>query len=281
MQMNSVRCLSPHGFHRMAYRTWGPATAERTLLCVHGLSRNGRDFDAVAETLAEAGWRVVCPDVVGRGESDWPANPAVYNYPQYLADMTVLMARLEVERIDWLGTSMGGLIGMQLAAQPGSPIGRLILNDVGPFIAKAALERIGGYILNRPHFESLEAAEVYAKETYAPFGRNLSDAQWRKLTEVSFRALPDGGYGLNYDAGIAKVFEEKPVGDLDLWALWDAISQPTLVLHGAESDLLLPDTVAEMQRRGPKADAVTFADCGHAPSLMEVTQIKTVAGWLG
>ena len=164
----------------MAYREWGAPEAGRVVVCVHGLTRNGRDFDALAAALAGAGCRVVCPDVVGRGDSDWLGDPAGYGFPRYLADMTVLLARLEAEAVDWVGTSMGGLIGMMLAAQPGAPIRRLVINDVGPFIPLAALERIGGYVGRAPVFADLGAAEAYLRDVYAAMGA-LSDLQWRHL----------------------------------------------------------------------------------------------------
>ncbi len=188
----------------MAYREFGAPDAARVVICVHGLTRNGRDFDTLASALAGtgagtgAGCRVVCPDVVGRGESGWLANPAGYGFPQYLADMTVLLARLEAEAIDWVGTSMGGLIGMMMAAQPGTPIRRLVLNDVGPFLPKAALARIGTYVGHDPHFADLDAAEAYVRDVHSGFGA-LSDREWRHLTETNVMEVEgratDGGGG--------------------------------------------------------------------------------------
>ncbi len=170
----------------MAYAEWGAAEAARVVLCVHGLTRSGRDFDRLAAALAASGCRVVCPDVVGRGSSDWLEDPAGYAYPQYLADMTALIARLDVEAVDWVGTSMGGLIGMMLAAQPGTPIRRLVINDIGPFIPKAALARIGDYLGQDQSFADLEAAEAHLRTVHAPFGP-LTDAQWEHLTLHSVR----------------------------------------------------------------------------------------------
>ncbi len=279
MRKQSYLGLSTLGFHRLVYREWGPERSERTLLCVHGLSRNGRDFEPLATALADEGWRVVAPDVVGRGDSDWARQPQTYDYVQYLADMNALIARLEVERLDWLGTSMGGLIGMMLAAQPGSPIRRLILNDVGPFIPKAALERLADYVGAPVSFADLAEAEAYARETYASFGR-LDDADWRFMAEICFRENDAGRFVLNYDPAIARAFEKKPLRDIDLWPLWDSLKQPTLVLRGAESDLLLPETAAEMQTRGAKAEVISMTGCGHAPSLYEPGQIAPVLGWL-
>ncbi len=279
MRVGSLRCLSAGGFHRMAYTEWGPERSDRTLVCVHGLGRNGRDFDFIASALAEEGWRVICPDVVGRGKSGRLADPKRYALPQYLADMTALIARLEVETLDWLGTSMGGLIGLQLAALADSPIERLVLNDVGPFIPKAALERINAYVGEDPRLPDRKAAEAWMRRTYAPFGK-LSDAQWAHMTEQSFVPAPEGGFMLHYDPGIAEAFKAGPIRDVDLWPVWDALRCPTLVLRGAESDLLTEETAREMTQRGPKPMVLTFPDCGHAPALMDRDQIAAVKGWL-
>ena len=269
--------LSAAGFHDLAYGEWGAADSERVVVCVHGLTRNGRDFDVLAAALAEAGCRVVCPDVVGRGASGRLADPAGYGYPQYLADMNALLARLDVEQVDWVGTSMGGLIGIMLAAQPGAPIRRLVINDVGPFIPLAALERIGGYVGRAPVFADLDAAEAYLRDVYATMGA-LGDLQWRHLTLSSVEAVK-GGYRLAYDPAIAEAFKQV-TADVDLWPLWDAITAPTLVLRGARSDLLLAETAAEMAARGPKAKVIEIPGCGHTPSLMDVEQIALVRDWV-
>lgn len=271
--------LSVAGFHGIAYRHWGPRSARRTLICVHGLTRNGRDFDVLAQSLAAEGWRVACPDVVGRGDSDWLRPTAEYSYPQYLADLAAVIGQLQVGRLDWLGTSMGGLIGLMLAALPGTPIERLILNDVGPFIPKAALERLAGYVGRDPRFEGLDSAEAYIRRVHAPFGR-LSDAQWRAMTKASVRPADGGGFRLAYDPRIGEAFRKEPLEDLDLWAIWDGLRLPTLVLRGAESDLLLPDTAKAMTERGPMAELIEFPGCGHAPALLDPVQIAAVGNWL-
>lgn len=275
----SLKSLSSRGFHRLVYREWGPAEAARTLVCVHGLTRNGRDFDRLAGVLADEGWRVVCPDVAGRGDSDRLADPADYGLPQYQVDMTALIARLGVERVDWLGTSMGGLIGMLLAAQPGTPIRRLVLNDVGPFIPAAALARIAGYLGEAARWPDLAAAEADFRQAYAGFGP-LSDAEWRDLTARSLRALPAGGYAAAYDPAIAAPLAQAPPQDVDLWAVWEAIAVPTLVLRGAESDLLLAETAQAMTRRGPRAALVELAGRGHAPALLHAEEIAPIRDWL-
>jgi pimeloyl-ACP methyl ester carboxylesterase len=277
MKTESYLGLGPSGFHRLAYAEWGNATATRTLVCVHGLTRNGRDFDRLAAALSER-YRVVCPDVAGRGRSDWlPAKQ--YSYPQYLADMAVLIARLGPADVDWLGTSMGGLIGMQLAAAANSPIRRLILNDVGPLIPKAALQRIGGYVGKDPHFASLDELEAYLRKVHAPFGP-LSDQDWRHLALQGYRRRENGGFGLAYDPGIAESFLAGMKNDADLWALWDRIACPVLVLRGATSDVLTAATAKEMQKRGPKAKIIEFAGTGHAPALVAEDQIAAVRDWL-
>jgi len=275
-----VACLSAQGFHRMRYREWGDPGAERVVVCVHGLTRNGRDFDPLARALSAAGCRVVCPDVVGRGTSDWLADPAGYGNAQYLADMTVLAARLDAARIDWVGTSMGGLIGMALAAQDGHPVRRLVLNDVGPTIPRAALQRIAEYVGKDPRFPDMAAAEAYIRRVHGSFG-SLDAAAWRRLTETSVTPAEDGrGYRLRYDPAIAEAFADLAEEDVDLWPVWDRVTPPTLVLRGAESDLLLPETAQEMARRGPCAEVVEIAGCGHAPALIDPGQTALVRDWL-
>jgi pimeloyl-ACP methyl ester carboxylesterase len=280
MRQKFVQCLSPAGFHKMAYVEWGDPANPRVLVCVHGLTRCGRDFDFLAQTLA-ADYRVVCPDVVGRGMSDWLRDPQHYAIPQYAQDMVALLARLDVESVDWLGTSMGGMIGMALAAQPQSPIRRLILNDVGPVIAAGALARIGEYLATPPDFASPEEAETYIRIIAAPFGQ-LTDAQWKHLTAHVIKSGPTGRFQLRYDPGIAAPFavaagEGK---DIEFWPIYDAIRSPTLVIRGARSDLLSRETVAAMMARGPKARSVEIPDVGHAPMFMDGAQIAVVREFL-
>lgn len=279
MTSGSISCLGRDGFHRMAYVAWGNGEAASNVICVHGLTRNGRDFDALAAKLSERS-RVVCPDVVGRGKSDWLADPTQYQTPQYVADMAALVARMDVGWVDWVGTSMGGLIGMALAAQPGSPVRRLVLNDVGPFIPKAALERIAAYCGKAPPFADGDALEAYLRDVHGSFGP-LTDEQWQHLARHGGRAVEEG-VALAYDPGIAVPFNAvQPIADVDLWALWDAIHCPVLVLRGETSDLLSPETAAEMAARGPKATVIEIAGCGHAPALMDQGQVKVVDDWLG
>jgi len=276
---DSLLGLSAAGFHRIAYTDWGDPAAERVVVCAHGLTRNGRDFDRLAEALVEAGCRVVCPDVVGRGRSDWIANPDLYGYPQYLADMTALIARLGAAEVLWVGTSMGGLIGMLLAAQPRTPIRRLVMNDIGPFVPKAALERIGDYVGGDPVFEDAAAVEAYLRFLYPGFGV-LPDACWHDMAEHGARLRADGRLGLAYDPGIANAFKGKPIQDVELWPLWAKVDCPVLVLRGADSDLLLPATAATMAESGAKARVVEIPRTAHAPSLMVEEQIALVRDFL-
>lgn len=274
----SLSCLSPSGFHRVAYSEFpGPAGA-RTVVCVHGLTRNGRDFDDLAAALAPER-RVVCPDMAGRNRSENLRNPAEYGYPLYLADCAALIARLDVEEVDWVGTSMGGLIGMMLAAQPGSPIRRLVINDVGALVAKEGLARIGSYVGADPTFDTAEAFEAAVRANAAPFGLK-TEAQWRKLARDSMREKPGGGYGFNYDPRIGDAFKGAPAEDVNLWPVWDAIPCPTLLLRGAESDLLSRETAKAMTERGPKAKLIEFPGVGHAPGLVEADQIAVVRDFL-
>ena len=269
--------LSNAGFHRVVYNEWGAADAPRTVVCVHGLTRNGHDFDFLAQGLQPQA-RVVCPDVVGRGRSDWLPSHSLYGYPQYLSDLTALIARLEVDSIDWVGTSMGGLLGMMMAAAPRTPIRKLVMSDVGPFVPKPALERIAEYVGADPSLPDVAAVEATLRETSESFG--LNDDQWRHLAKHSARRKPDGTYGLAYDPAIGYPLRNEPIEDVDVWAIWDAVRVPVLVLRGTESDILLAETAREMEQRGPKATVVELPGIGHAPMMMDDHQIGLVRDWL-
>jgi pimeloyl-ACP methyl ester carboxylesterase len=275
----SVQCASPKGLHRIAYLEWGDPRNRDVLVCVHGMTRSARDFDELARSLC-GHFRVACPDLAGRGDSDRLADPLLYVVPQYLSDMVTLIARLDAESVRWVGTSLGGIVGMALAAQPGTPVKKLVLNDAGPVIAKPALERIASYLGKPLGFVSLEAAERYIREIAAPFGAH-SEAQWRFLTETWLRRNDDGSWRPHYDVRVAEAFRASmPKGDLELWALYDAVRCPTLVLRGADSDLLSRGTAAEMARRGPHARVVEIAGVGHAPTLLHPDQIGIVRDFL-
>ncbi len=277
-RQHTVQCIGPHGLHRMAYTEWGDPRNSRVLVCVHGLTRNGRDFDDFARAMSGE-YRVVCPDVVGRGRSGWLEVKEDYGFPLYIADMVTLIARLDVDEVHWVGTSMGGLIGMMLAGQVHSPISRLVLNDIGPLVTAVALRRIGQYVGNAPKFVTMGAAEAYLREVNAGFGP-LTDAQWRHLAEYSVEPA-GGGFLMRYDPGIGDVFRQTPlIADVNLWEVYDRIACPTLVVRGGESDLLAPVVSQEMTQRGPLARAVEFAGVGHAPMLMDEEQIAAVRAFL-
>lgn len=275
---NSLQCIGPHGFHRMAYTDWGVPSAERVLFCVHGLTRNGRDFDYLAAALEDR-YRTLCPDIAGRGKSARLTNSEDYNNRQYVSDVMALFARSGAESIDWVGTSMGGMMGMLMASMPGSPIRRLVLNDIGPWLPKAALQRIADYVGSVQDFDDVDGVETYLRTVHAPFGA-LTDDQWRHLAEHSSYPKDGGGYGLACDPKIGDAFQSMAIDDVDLWALWDRIECPVLVLRGVDSDLLSADVAQEMPRRGPKAEVVEIEGCGHAPALMDGVQIAIVRDWL-
>lgn len=275
----SVQCASPAGLHRIAYREWGDARNRDVLVCVHGLTRSSRDFDELARALCGQ-FRVVCPDVAGRGDSDRLADAKLYTWTQYVADMVTLIARLDVEAVNWLGTSMGGLIGMALAALPGNPVARLVLNDASPVIGRAALERIGAYVGQERRFETLEEAESYVRAIAAPFGPH-SDAQWRFLAETWVRRQEDGSWRPHYDTRIAEAYRATmPEKDLELWPLYDAVRCPTLLVRGEHSDVVSHQAAAEMTRRGPKAKVAEIRGVGHAPTLLHPDQIAVVRDFL-
>lgn len=274
-----VQCVTPSGLHRMAYLEWGEPRNQHVLICVHGLTRCSRDFDLLAQDLSSH-YRVVCPDVAGRGDSDWLRDPMEYGLGTYVGDMVALLARLDVESVHWVGTSMGGLIGMALASLAQTPIERLIVNDIGPVLTASALERIGTYVGNAPPFPSLEAAVQYVCAVGATFGPH-SEAQWRFLTEHVVRRGDDGAWRMKYDPAIAVPFTaEQPYKDIELWSQWETIRSPTLVLRGEHSDLLTRETAAQMAVRGPRAKIVEIAGVGHAPTFLHADQIALVREFL-
>jgi len=311
-QSGTFLSLSSGGFHRIAYLDWGKPASGHVVVCVHGLARNSRDFDFLARDLA-TDCRVICPDVAGRGDSEWLADKGDYRFSTYLADAAALIARVTAPApavsfgtvrtlrdrrkpapgpasIDWVGTSMGGLIGMLLAAKPQSPIRRLVLNDIGPFIPWGALYRLKGYVSGGGSFRSLAEAEAYLREACAQFGP-LTDGQWRHLAENGVYEAAEGGLRLRYDPGIgdmmrgARADAEFPMGPnflsgIDLWSTWAEIRCPTLVLRGAESDVLSHDTLLQMQARRPGVEVLEFPGIGHAPALMSHDQIAAVKEFL-
>jgi pimeloyl-ACP methyl ester carboxylesterase len=282
-RLEHVQCLDTKGLHRMAYWEWGDPANPRVLVCVHGLTRQGRDFDTLAQALADE-YRVVCPDVVGRGRSDWLADPMGYQLPQYVGDMVTLLARVHAGSVDWVGTSMGGLIGLGLAAQAGAPLRRLVLNDVGPTIEPLALQRIGQYLGVPARWATLDEAADAMRIISQGFGPHTR-AQWLALTEPQLKRDEEGFYKPRYDPGIAAPFraitpEIAAAGEALLWQAWDRLALPVLLLRGAQSDLLSPATAQAMTQRGPRARLVEVPGVGHAPTLVQPEQVAVVRDFL-
>jgi pimeloyl-ACP methyl ester carboxylesterase len=291
--LHFVHCSDAQGGHRMAYWQWGEPTATHVVLCLHGLSRQGRDFDVLARALCQRAnrpLRVVCPDVVGRGRSDWLQDPMGYQIPAYAGDMLALLAQLQPLVLDWVGTSMGGLIGMVVCGQPGLPlpvpVRRLVLNDVGPAIRWDAIERIKTYLGQTGRFDSVDEAASALRAISASFGPH-TDAQWLALTRPMVRPLEGqgGALTLHYDPAIAvpvraTTAEASAQGEVSLWQLYDNIQAQTLLTRGADSDMLTRETAAAMARRGPKARVVEFAGVGHAPTFVADDQVDCVAQFL-
>lgn len=276
MRDGAVRWLSPAGFFTMRWWEWGPEDGA-PVVCVHGLTRSGRDFDALAEALGQAGRRVICPDLPGRGASDWLPDPMLYQPPIYIAALSHLLARLDGP-VDWVGTSLGGICGMGLAATPGHPIRRMVLNDVGSFVPEEAMARIRDYMGNQPVFPDIAGLEAHLRHVHAPFG-SLSDAEWRHLAETSARPAAGGGVALHYDPAIAAPIRAQEAQALDMQALWGLVRVPVLLIRGAESDLLLPET-AEAMAEESHVRLAEIAGAGHAPALMDPAQIALVADFL-
>lgn len=280
----SFLSLDSQGFHTIVYSDWGNE-GDDIILCVHGLTGNGHDFDEIAPTLVEDGYRVIAPDLPGRGRSDFLKNPLDYNYTQYWADLTALMVHLGVTHprsIDWLGVSLGGLLGIYLAALPGTPIRRMILNDVGPEVPQPALDFIYKVIAQEYTFDTVQELEQRMRATRGLTWGPVTDAQWKHMAEHNARPLPDGRITYGYDPQIARIFESEPIGPRDLWTFWNAITAPVLTIRGANSILLTLDIVAQMSREKPGApmDFHEFEGCGHVPSLMAPDQIEVVKQWL-
>jgi pimeloyl-ACP methyl ester carboxylesterase len=308
-RLNRFLSLGPHGFHHVAYAEWGSPKNTHIVLCVHGLARNSRDFDYLASDLA-ADCRVVGMDVAGRGASDWLEHKEDYGFALYQSDAAALLARITAPivdeglsglvrnilhserdlKVDWVGTSMGGLIGMMLAAEPNSPIRRLVLNDIGPLVPWPALMRLKNvYSGVNARFADVSELEGYLREALAAFGP-LEDEQWRHLARHNSRQTEDGGCTLAFDPGIVSGLRTSSTSGIefgsdfmlgvDLWPVWDAVQCPTLVLRGAESDFLLESTAKEMQERNSYTQVVEFAGIGHAPWLMNDDQIRVVRDFL-
>lgn len=286
-RIKSVQCSSPAGLHRMAYKEWGDPGNARVLVCVHGVTRVSDDFDHLARALC-GHYRVVCPDVAGRGRSDPLRDPDLYTVPQYVSDMVTLIARVTAGdgegTVDWFGTSMGGLIGMVLASLGGTPIRKLVLNDIGPALDPTALARIGQYIGEDLRFASFDEGAQFVREVSLSFGPH-SDEQWKKLAGDVLREAPDGSWGRHYDLALAQPFramtpDVTKAAEAELWRAFDAIGCPTLLVRGAQSDLLTSETASQMVARGPKPKLVEIPGVGHAPTFVHDNQIAIAKEFL-
>ena len=295
--LDFVTCPDPKTTHRMAYWSWGESSAPHVVLCVHGLTRQGRDFDLLAQALVAAAKdanlpaiRVICPDVVGRGKSDWLQDPMGYQIAQYAGDMAVLIQSLNaqhpIERLDWVGTSMGGVIGMLLAAQQlPTPVRHLVLNDIGPVVSWSSILNMKTYVGQVGKFESVQQAANAMWEISKSFGPHTAE-EWLALSQNMVRRLEDGTYTLHYDPALrepirAVTQEQAQVGEAALWQVYDLIQCQTLLIHGAESELLSLSAVREMQQRGPRAQVASVQGVGHAPTLTHEDQIDIVLQFLG
>jgi pimeloyl-ACP methyl ester carboxylesterase len=285
--LKTVQCLSPAGLHRMAYKEWGDPDNPNVLVCVHGLTRVSDDFDNLARALCDS-YRVVCPDVVGRGRSSWLRDPQHYQVPQYVSDMVTLLARVlanqDAEQVDWFGTSMGGLIGMGLASLPDNPVRKLVLNDVGSILNPAGLARIGKYIGKDLRFPTFDEAARYIRAISTTFGPH-ADEEWRKFAADVLRQDQAGQWILHYDPKLAIPIKatspesvQRSAAMLEL--AYDAVTCPTLLVRGAESDLLSREVAQAMTRHGPKAKMVEFSGVGHAPTFVHADQIEIVKEFL-
>ena len=283
-RFDEVKALGPHGFTRVAYAEWGPANAEQVVICVHGLTRNSRDFDFLARRLAQRGLRVLAPDLPGRGKSDWVTPPTDYATPLYMAVAAALIARSGAKAVDWVGTSLGGHVGMEVAALANSPIRRLVLNDFGARVAGIALQRIGSYLRMKRRFADLAELEKHLRTIHEPFGK-LTDQQWQHIAEHSAEKSEEGDIRQHYDPGIGRAFSWPLMVDISLWDVWEKVACPVMILRGEDSDLLHASTVRDMQRRGIAGKnglvrQVEVRGVGHAPALMSDSQIALIEDFL-
>ena len=295
--LDFISCPDPQGTHRMAYWSWGDSTASHVVFCVHGLTRQGRDFDLLAQALVVSAKaanlpaiRVICPDVVGRGKSDWLQDPLGYQFPQYAADMAVLLQSLNtkqpIERLDWVGTSMGGVIGMLMAARElPVPVRHLVLNDIGPPVSWKSILNMKTYVGEVGKFQTVQDAANAIWEISKSFGPHTSE-EWLALSQNMVRRLEDGTYCLHYDPQLrvpirAVTEEQAKAGEATLWQVFDLIQCSTLLIRGAESELLSAAAAVEMTQRGARAQVATLPGVGHAPTLTHEDQIDIVRQFLG
>lgn len=267
--------LATHGYHKIHYLEWGDPQSEKVVLCLHGFSRNGRDFDYLAQDLALKGYRVICPDMPGRGKSDWLVNPLDYNYTKHGSEILTLLARLNVDKVDIIGTSMGGILGMALASFPNPPLGRVVMNDVGPFIPSGPQQRIREYLGLYPTFKMKEKAKSYLTQLLTPFGPYTSE-QIDHAMEHSYFLNKEKLYQLAYDQNILVNFTGE---EADLWAMWERVELPILLIRGEKSELLTLNCVDRMMEK-KNVSFVEFPNIGHAPALNSPNQIHTIVEWL-
>lgn len=296
MKKNSFLAVSEEGFHHVAYTEWGSFDPELpTIICVHGYTRNSRDFDELANYLSSKGRHIFCPDIVGRGDSSWFKNSHHYNFTQYVSDMTTLISRTNAHQIDWIGTSMGGIIGMMLAAMPNSPIKRLVLNDIGPQIPIHGLRRLAKYAGKDPDFKSMEEAKQHFKTNYADFGIE-NEHQWDIFTANSIEQRAPNLYVSKIDPAIknpkstlqiiSEFFHhphralEGILYDIDLWSIWQQIKCPVLVIHGIRSDLLTSEIIKRMKRTHELTEVYEIKNAGHAPALLNASDHKRIEEWI-
>jgi pimeloyl-ACP methyl ester carboxylesterase len=277
MRQKRILAPTPAGFFHIAYTEWGDPENPNVLVCTHGHSRNSRDFDFLADAMSDR-YRVVCPDMFGRGRSDWLPVKELYDYSLYVPVMASFLCTLGVDRLDYVGTSMGSVIGMSLAAMPGTPIRRFVVNDIGAVVSCRGIQRMSGYLLDDPLFETMAEAEAFFRRTLAPFG-HLSDAHWQHITRHSVREV-EGGWRVHYDVPMSLKLVASRDRDAVLWEVWDRMTVRPLLLRGSESDLLAAETASEMTRRGPGCELREIPGVGHAPALMDEAQIGIVRDWL-
>ncbi len=276
---SSVLCCNPEGYHRITYREYGDPQNNNVIICAHGLTRNSHDFDVIAEAICDE-YRVITVNIVGRGTSDWLPNKALYTYHQYAADFSTLFAKLDVEEVTWIGTSLGGSIGMIVASRYNTPITKLIVNDIAPHIDASIIKAVSRYCGSTPVFDNLEQVTKYLRKIYTAFG-NLSDEHWDHIAKHTIGKKEGGKYRLAFDPAISySILEEVGQDDVDFWHYWDKIACPTLVIHGTKSAILSAENAEEMGKRGPKPEIMHIEDTGHAPPLMDEMQISRVREWL-
>lgn len=278
MKTKHILSSNNAGQHRIVYQDWGDENNPNLLICVHGLTRNSRDFDYLASELSSK-YRVIAPDIVGRGQSDWLPDPSLYTLEQYINDMGILLAHLKAKQVDWLGTSLGGIIGMAIASQPASPIKRLILNDIGPVIKKEAIAYLATSLAETPHFKSLDELKGFLQQAYSAMGQ-LDQAHWEHMVAHDHRITSEGKITRNFDPKITQSVGTLINSDITLWDIWENIQCPVLILHGEESVILTPEICQDMLKRNPHASLKTFPGVGHTPSLIPEKQIDVVASWL-